>query len=260
MLLKINRGDEMSNISYYELIKRFIKATASPTVFSYIGKVHNKTQNKLNELRGKLSINNIKEILNDLPRHNSFDYINNESLPENYFAYANETLNDPHIYIILSNTGSPASDLISLFTNKKYNHVSISFDEYLKTIVSYNGGEKISPPGLNYELLQNYNKRSDSSIIVYRLKCTIEQKKYIIGRIKKINTEGSAYNLLGLVLKYSHKKNIMFCSQFVYKMLKDAGLSYFDKEETEVKPMDMVELDYQRKLEYVYEIKLSDIL
>jgi hypothetical protein len=234
--------------------------TTSPTIFSYIEKVHNKTQNKLNELREKLSINNVKEIINDLPRHNSLDYINKESLPENYFTYTNETLNDPYIYIILSNTGSPASDLISLFTNKKYNHVSISFDEYLKTIVSYNGGEKLNHPGLNYELLQNYNKKSASSIIVYRLKCTIEQKKYIIDRIKKINSEGSAYNLLGLILKYSHKQNIMFCSQFVYKMLKDAGLNYFEKEEAEVKPMDLVELDYQRKLEYVYEIKLSDIL
>jgi glutamate synthase domain-containing protein 2 len=138
--------------------------------------------------------------------------------------------------------------------------VSISFDKYLKTIVSYNGGEKLSPPGLNYELLQNYNKKPDSSIMVYKLKCDIEQKEYIIGRIKKINEEGSAYNLFGLVTKYSHKQNIMFCSQFIYKMLKDAGLSYFEKEETEVKPMDLVELDYQRKLEYVYEINISDIL
>jgi hypothetical protein len=108
----------MSTIGYYELIKRFLKASTSPTIFSYIKRAHNKTQNRFNELKGKLSVNNIKEIINDLPRHNSFDYINNESLPENYFIHANETLNDPYIYIILSNTGSPASDLISIFTNK----------------------------------------------------------------------------------------------------------------------------------------------
>jgi hypothetical protein len=41
-------------------------------------------------------------------------------------------------------------------------------------------------------------------------------------------------------------------------MLKDAGLQYFDKPDAEVKPMDLIELDYQRKLEYVYEIKFND--
>jgi hypothetical protein len=146
-----------------------------------------------------------------------------------YFDYAYRTLDDPCIYIVISNTGSTASDLIAIFTN-----------------------------GMNHEMLQYFNKKADASIVVYRLKCTREQKKMIIDNIKKINQDGNAYNLLGLVLKYSYKPNIMFCSQFVYKMLKDAGLQYFDKPDAEVKPMDLIELDYQRKLEYVYEIKFND--
>jgi hypothetical protein len=229
------------------------------SALTFFKKNISKTKVGINNLKEKLTVDNIDSLINDLPRHNSFEYINNQSLPENYFKYAYETLDDHYIYIILSNTGSAASELISIFTNRKYNHVSLAFDEYLKTIVSYNGGGKLYPPGLNYEILKSFSKKPDASIIVYKLKCNQEQKKFIIDKIKKINEEGSAYNLLGLVLKYSHKPNIMFCSQFVYKMLKDAGLEYFEKEEEKVSPMDLIELDYQRKLEYVYEIKLADL-
>ncbi len=42
----------------------------------------------------------------------------------------------------------------------------------------------------------------------------------------------------------------MFCSQFVYCMLRVAGLDYFKKKPEEVKPTDFVELDYMRCLEY----------
>jgi hypothetical protein len=81
----------------------------------------------------------------------------------------------------------------------------------------------------------------------------------IIKRIKEINAEGNAYNLFGLALKFSFKPNIMFCSQFVYKMLKDVGLNYFEKEEGKIKPTDLIELDYDRKLKYEYKIKFNKI-
>jgi hypothetical protein len=253
---------------YDEIVSRIKEAVSSSEYFSagpphsaltFLAKKINKAKDGIINLKGKLTSDNFDSLINDLPRHNSFEYINAKSLPEEYFKYAHETLDDPYVYIILSNTGSAASELISIFTKKKYNHVSLAFDKHLKTIISYNGGEKLYPPGLNYELLKNFNKKADASVIVYRLKCNREQKKLIIEKIRRINEEGSAYNLFGLVLKYSHKPNIMFCSQFVYKMLKEAGLHYFEKEETAVSPMDIIELDYQRRLEYIYEIKLSDI-
>jgi hypothetical protein len=80
----------------------------------------------------------------------------------------------------------------------------------------------------------------------------------IIESIRKINAEGNAYNLFGLVLKFSFKPNILFCSQFVYKMLKDAGLNYFEKKEGQIKPSDFVELDYDRKLKYEYKIRFNE--
>jgi hypothetical protein len=166
-------------------------------------------------------------------------------------------LDDLNIYIVISNTGSPASEIISMFTRRQYNHVSLSFDKKLKTIISYNGGEKIYSPGLNMETIKYFNKKEDSSIIVYSLPIAKEKKEIIIGKIREINEQGNAYNILGLVLKFSFKPNIMFCSQFVYKMLKIAEINYFDKKEDQVKPADFIELDYDRKLKYEYKIKFN---
>ena len=207
---------------------------------------------------GKVSPKSLEELVADLPRHNSFRYVNEGTLTEEYFNAAYQTLEDPHIYIVISNTGSAASELISVFTHKQYNHASLSFDADLQTIISYNGGERVYPPGLNYETIEFFNKKEDASIIVYSLAAAEEQKRQLIDKIKEINTEGSAYNILGLIFKYSHRANIMFCSQFVYTMLKIAGLQYFEKKEGKVTPTDLVELDYHRKLQYMYEIKFSN--
>ena len=75
--------------------------------------------------------------------------------------------------------------------------------------------------------------------------------------IQQINEEGSAYNLWGLFFKSSHQPNIMFCSQFVYRMLELAGLAYFKKDAAHVRPMDFIELDYTRSLEFVRRIEGS---
>lgn len=215
------------------------------------------TISSLEQIGKSLSPENVKTMAKDLPRHDSFRYINNGSLTEDYFSAASKTLDDPFIYVVISNTGSAASEMISVFTKKQYNHASISFDRDLQTVISYNGGERVYPPGLNPEMLEYFSQKPDASILVYRLACSIKQKKKILDKVRNINEEGSAYNMVGLVLKYSHKPNIMFCSQFVYKMLQYAELDYFQKKDGEVKPTDLIELDYQRKLEFDHEIKLN---
>jgi energy-coupling factor transporter transmembrane protein EcfT len=221
-------------------------------VFTFNEAVEN--VNKINSIINK---ENIDEILQDMPRHNSFRYINQGSLTDEYFCAAYQTLEDQNVYIIISNTGSPASEIISMFTGKQYNHASLAFDRELTTILSYNGGERLYPPGLNMEMVKYFNKKQDSSIMVYSLAVSAEKKQKIIDNIREINTQGNAYNLMGLVFKFSFKPNIMFCSQFVYKMLKNAGLHYFDKKDGTIKPTDLIELDYYRKLRYEYEIKFN---
>jgi hypothetical protein len=245
--------------NYKKYINVYLPSVQNIETFSFteINEYTEDVLSSIKKLNKRLSKENILEIMSDIPKHNSFRYINNGSLSEEYFQIAYETLNDSNIYIIISSTGSPASEIISIFTQKQYNHASLSFDKELKTIVSYNGGEKIYPPGMNQEMIEYFNKKEDASIIVYKLKITSEQKRIIIDKIKEINGEGSAYNLLGLITKQTFKPNIMFCSQFVYKMLKNVGIQYFEKKDENVSPMDLIELDYYRKLEFEYEIRLN---
>jgi hypothetical protein len=245
---------------YKDFANVYLPSVQNIEVFSFseVKEYAEDVLNSINKLNKKLSKDNVLEIMRDIPRHSSFRYINDGSLSEEYFHAAYETLNDPWIYIIISNTGSAASEIISIFTQKQYNHASLSFDRELKTIVSYNGGNKIYPPGMNQEMIEYFNKKEDASIIVYKLNVTSEKKKAMIDKIKEINAEGNAYNLLGLITKRTFKPNIMFCSQFVYKMLKYAELQYFEKKNENVSPIDLVELDYYRKLEYEYEIKLNN--
>jgi hypothetical protein len=189
---------------------------------------------------GTLSPAEIGELILDLPRHSSSRYITRLSLPGAYFEKAYAALEDPHVYIVLSDTGSPASKLIGLFTASSYNHVSLAFDPALETMVSYNGGNGVSSPGLNAERLEYLNRKPGASLAVYRLGTAEGQKRALIERVRAIDSEGSSYNLLGLVTKKSRLPNIMFCSQFVYSVLEDAGAAYFRKEEGTVRPEDFI--------------------
>lgn len=203
-----------------------------------------------------LSKGQLRGIIQNLPQHHSFSYVNNGSLTREYFEKAQSSLNDGYLYLVLTRSQSAASEVIGLFTKKQYNHISLSFDRELLTVISYNGGERVEPPGLNPELIKSLAGRAGASVMVYRLPASYEQKRMILDKVYEINTEGSAYNLLGLLFKFSYQPNIMFCSQFVYSMLEMSGMNYFEKDAAHVTPTDFVELDYYRKLEFVTEITL----
>ncbi|WP_179394454.1 hypothetical protein [Lacticaseibacillus absianus] len=206
-------------------------------------------------VKNVFSVDHVRTLFGDLHRHSAMRYINGGSLDADYFRRATTALADPALYLVISNTGSPASELIALFTEKQFNHASLSFDAALSTIISYNGGERVYPPGLNPEMVEAFHKKPDASVLVYRLPVTRDQKQRVLETIREINLTGSAYNILGLVTKHSLRRNIMFCSQFVYTMLQVADATYFTKHPGDVRPTDFIELDYRRKLEYVTEIR-----
>jgi len=197
---------------------------------------------------------NIIEFIADMPRHDSLKYINKDTLTPEYFRKAEETLKDPHLYIVISRTGSAASEMLRVVTHKDYNHASLSFDAELETVISYNGGERVYPPGLNPESLEQFRKKGTASLLVYSLSCTPTQKEQVLRRVREINRDGSAYNILGLITKHSYRPNIMFCSQFVYSMLDFAGLAYFETRSGFAEPMDFIEKDFHRALAFEYEV------
>lgn len=252
------------NFFHCRVNNNIFPAAEEHSTITYAGLIQDKDEilrqiRKFKDAGSVLSKVELEDIMYHLPRHSSFHYVNNGTLTESYFQSAYGTVDDGYIYIVITKSKSLSSDVIGLFTDKEYNHVSLSFDAQLRTIISYNGGQQAVPPGLNAELIENLTRRNGSAILVYRLPADAEQKNIIIQKIYQINSEGSAYNLLGLAIKGSMKPNIMFCSQFVYTMLKCAGLNYFDKRAAQVTPSDFVELDYGRKLEFVRRISLDDI-
>ncbi|MFQ3902046.1 hypothetical protein ABLV98_02190 [Staphylococcus sp. 50Mo3-1] len=164
----------------YTLENQFSSQKQSSVSFAMIklfNNKHNSLKQNLNQGKDALSKENLNEIFEDIPRHSYVRYLNKNTLNDNYFEECIKSLSDPFIYIVISSTGSSASEVISLFTRKIYNHVSLSFDKDLKTTISYNGGEKLTQPGLNREQILSFNKKSDASIMVYKLATTIKQKK-----------------------------------------------------------------------------------
>ena len=248
----------------YAVQKRFFPAVqdASAVSFQMMKEAYFKAgsiKSTVVKSKNKLNRDSLAEIARDLPRHSYTKYLNKNTLTEDFFRECEASLEDEHIYVVLSCTGSSSSELISLFTRKEYNHASLSFDRELKTILSYNGGENVYPPGLNREYLDYFNRKKDASMLVYCLDAPKEKKRVVLEKIKEINRNGSAYNLVGLVTKVSVRPNIMFCSQFVYSILRYAGLGYFTEKAACVKPSDLIERDYYRKLRFCYEIRFRDM-
>ena len=211
---------------------------------------------KAGQTKNSLTPTNFRKVLGELSDNDSFNYVNKGTLTENYFRKAEKTLSDGRLYLVISHTGSAACDIISVFTGKNFNHASISFDRELKTAVSYNSGNNVYPPGMNPEMLADFIRKEGDSMLVYSLPCPPENKARVLRKIREINERGSAYNMIGLMTKKSYRPNIMFCSQFVYKMLETAGLGYFNKRDGTVQPTDFIELDYQRDLTFEYEVAI----
>jgi len=246
----------------YSFQNRFFPAVQDATAISFemMKEAYSRAgslKDTIAKSKDSLNRDNLTEIAKDIPRHSYTKYLNKNTLTHAFFTECEDSLEDEHLYIVISSTGSSGSELISVFTRKEYNHVSISFDRELKTILSYNGGGNLYPPGLNKEQLEFFRKKEDASMLVYSLKAPKEKKQIVLDKIKEINSNGSAYNLVGLVTKVSVRPNIMFCSQFVYSILRFAGLGYFTEKAASVRPSDFIERDYFRKLDFCYEIKFN---
>ena len=201
------------------------------------------------------SIEDLGRVLMDLGRHSSFEYRNRGVLSDGYYDDALDSMNDQAVYLVLSDTRTASSRIISMFTKNRFNHISLSFDYRLSTTVSYNGGNNRYSPGLNPETVGDLLRTEDSAVLIYRLEVSKEQKMKILKMIRDIDDEGSSYNILGLVLNRSIRPNIMYCSQFVYGLLRDSGAQYFTVgDKGTVKPSDFIELDYRRDLQFCYEL------
>lgn len=214
--------------------------------------------NLYSEGKTKLNRRNIRSLIKDIPRHGYLNYTNQSSLSKDFLKLSEQSIQkENYLYLVLSETGSPASEILSLFTHKNYNHLSLSFDRSLYTMVSYNGGNSYQNPGLNRESLANLNQKKDSQLLVYRMQVAEKDRLIILNKIKEINKKGSAYNVVGLLTNIDVRPNMMYCSQFVYQMLKEVDLNFFEPIEDKIKPTDFIDYDSEKRLTFEYKIDFS---
>ncbi|WP_342665444.1 hypothetical protein [Paucisalibacillus globulus] len=165
------------------------------------------------------------------------------------------------VYILLTDTGSILTKLIKLYTNKPYNHASISFDSNLTEVYSF-GRKNVNNPFdggfVKEDVRRGLFEEADCAIYSYTVTdVEMQNMKNYIKELKK-QKEYYRYNFLGLfgflLNKPIERKNAFFCSQFVATVLKKSNSIYFKKPESLIAPNDLQEIS---KFELVYEGKLK---
>ena len=169
-------------------------------------------------------------------------------------------MNNKEAFLILSRTGTLPSNVIALFTRKKYSHVSISFDKTLNQMYSFGrlNPEKMLPAGFIEESIYDgvFAMFPKSKCLVYKLNITEEQYNNLQIEIHKFiqNQPKYKYSVKGAILAYSNKPYkkdyYYFCSQFVSEILINSGIFKTDKLPELIKPMDLLDIDNKT---FIYE-------
>lgn len=168
------------------------------------------------------------------------------------------------IYLVFSATDSLLSKLIGMYTQQRYNHVSIAFDSELKNVYSF-GRKKISNPLIGGFVKEDFYDPFFlcSQTAIYSLTVTPEELNALQAAILYFEEHQHqlAYNFIGLLtlaLNFNfERQNAYFCSQFVATILKEAQVKEFEKQTHFIKPMDLLD---ELPLEFIYEGTVVDYL
>lgn len=148
-------------------------------------------------------------------------------------------MNKRYIYLVFTRTGTWLSRLISIFSDIRYPHSSISFDDEFTSMYSFGRRNPDNPfsGGFAEENLFDgvFKRHSGCQCMIYRIKVTEAQyeslHKYVNGFL--LEKEKFKYNFLGLyglMLNIPLKrKYYYFCSQFVSEALMKSGIIKLDK-------------------------------
>lgn len=189
-----------------------------------------KASNLLNE---KLSVN----------RNNVISY---EDIEESLITESSTSVNGKKaVSIVLVKGNSFLGKTIMKVQNNEFSHASISLDDDLKRIYSFNIKGDFN--GLTYESIKGYINDGVEKIGVYTFLVTDEVYKSLENMIDKFalyikNTKYSVLNLLTIPLNIHLDMDMkMVCSEFVDKLLKAANINMIDKPSALVSPKDFTE-------------------
>ena len=138
-------------------------------------------------------------------------------------------MNHRYIYLVFSKTGTWLSNVINIFSDTKFVHSSISFDDSFTEMYSFGRTNPNNPfsGGFVKESLHSgvYKRFKRSECMIFRVKVTEKQYYSLRKNVEEFLKDKNKYkyNLIGLfgVLldKPIKRKNHYFCSQFVSEIL-----------------------------------------
>lgn len=169
-------------------------------------------------------------------------------------------MNDKYIYLVFSKTGTWLSKIINLFTETKYIHSTISFDNSFKEMYSFGRTNPDNPfsGGFVIENLSEgvYKKFKQSECIIYRVRVTEEEFNELKNEVHKflVDMHKYRYNFLGLIAVLFNisvrRKNYYFCSQFVCEVLMKSNIYKCHKSPELTRPNDLLSIEDK---ELIYE-------
>jgi hypothetical protein len=176
-------------------------------------------------------------------------------------------MNEKNIYLVFSKTGTWLSRLINLFTEGKYAHSSISFDNSFTQMYSFGRTRpnNLFLAGFVEENLFDgvYKKFSRSECLIYKLEIEEEQYDVLRDEIDKflMKKDNYKYNFLGLLgvlfNRPIERENYYFCTQFVSELLIKSSIYDTDKSPALIKPNDLISIEDKK---IVYEGFINECL
>lgn len=171
-------------------------------------------------------------------------------------------MDQPKIYLLLTDTGTIFTRLIKLYTRKPYNHVSLSFDRELIEVYSF-GRKNPKNPFIGGFLKEDirgdlFQKATCSLYAIPVTEQQLDRLKVFMNQFEK-ERESYHYNLIGLLEIIFQtpisRTNHFFCSEFVASVLHKCGILNFSKSVHLVTPYnfqihDICQLTYQGELSH----------
>lgn len=168
------------------------------------------------------------------------------------------------VYILLSKTQTLPSQVIKMWTKEPYAHTSLAMDIELNEMYSFARKRVRNPFNCGFiseDITKGIFARDvDTMCMVGRLRVTSVQYKKIVKILEHFKKDRSFYRynyigIFGVVFgRAIERKYNFFCSQFVFYVLKNAGVEVFDKKPGLVRPEDFRVWD---QLEMIYEGRLT---
>jgi len=216
--------------------------SSAPYRYQDVKQAFDKVAEAMSEGGLRDDIGNLTELLQAIPHHLPGELGRQRQVDEEFDAAVAETLENGYLYLVIIRTQIKGSD--------GYCGIYISFDEELDTIVGFDGSEHIYEPGLNPDMIEYFSKKPDASIRIYRLKANAERKRTAMEAVRRRAPEILAEIAESEIEGQCEGVDCSFSARFVYRVLKEAGLAYFEKDVKQVLPVDFVELDSSYTLEY----------